>query len=216
MRQRMIKPEFFSSETLAECTHTARLLFVGLWVIADDAGNLKYSPRKIASQLFPYDGIAPEQVAQALAELEQIGCIKGYENGGEMYINIPNFLTFQTINRPSKTNIPAPGKDVENVGITNIITEHSLNTHGALTLKKERKKEEEYPNLRYSSSSNRYGGEGGTGADKAAPPSPGIEVFAEVDEIYSNMLEHRAEAERLKSEAVPCPQEVLAQIGGGA
>ena len=39
-RQRMVKPEFFDSESLAKCSMAARLAFIGLWVEADDFGHL--------------------------------------------------------------------------------------------------------------------------------------------------------------------------------
>ena len=34
-RTRSIKPSFFKNEYLAECEPMARLLFVGLWTLAD-------------------------------------------------------------------------------------------------------------------------------------------------------------------------------------
>ena len=113
-RQRMIKPEFFMSDSLAEVHPMARYLFIGLWVLADDSGNLKYSPRKIRLQVFPFDDVSDTEIARQLAALEGVGCIYGYEVDGERYITIPNFGTYQTINRPSKSTIPAPQNATNN------------------------------------------------------------------------------------------------------
>lgn len=54
-RTRSIKPSFFSNDILAECEPMARLLFAGLWTLADRDGRLEYRPRRIKGALFPYD-----------------------------------------------------------------------------------------------------------------------------------------------------------------
>lgn len=134
-RQRMIKPEFFDSESLGACSIAARLAFIGLWVEADDYGRLKYQPNRLKTRIFGYDRMTPQRVEKLLDELASVGCIEFYEVDGSRYINIPNFGVYQTIQRPSKSAIPGPE------------TSDSLNTHGALnehsmsTHSKERKKE---------------------------------------------------------------------------
>ncbi len=107
-RQRMVKPDFFDSGSLAACTIPARLVFIGLWVMADDKGNMKFEERKLVRQLFPYDDMDPRMLMVWLAELEDVGCIKVYEPHGDVCISIPNFLTYQTIKNPSKTTVPTP------------------------------------------------------------------------------------------------------------
>lgn len=104
----MIKPEFFSSESLSECTFAARLCFIGLWTCADDKGHLKFSVKKLRKELFGLDDVTMDEFIGFLAELEQAGCIRFYVVGEAAYINIPNFPVYQTINHPSKTNIPEP------------------------------------------------------------------------------------------------------------
>lgn len=54
-RTRYIKPEFFDSEKVASLSLAARLLFVGLWTLADRDGRFEMSPRRIRARLFPYD-----------------------------------------------------------------------------------------------------------------------------------------------------------------
>ena len=54
-RARNIKPGFFANDTLAECSPLARLLFAGLWTIADRAGRLEDRPKRIKAALLPYD-----------------------------------------------------------------------------------------------------------------------------------------------------------------
>lgn len=106
-RQRMVKPEFFDSESLAECCWGARLAFIGLMVYADDQGNLKLSLGRLRSHIFD-DECTDDEFAVMLAQLEDVDCIRIYTDGRKAYVNIRNFGTYQTINHPSKTNIPKP------------------------------------------------------------------------------------------------------------
>ena len=118
MRQRMVKPDFFASESLGACRPESRLAFIGLWIQADDNGRLKCQFGRLRRQIFPYDSLTDMSFAYLLAELESVGCIQAYVVGGEHYICIPNFLNYQTIQRPSKTTIPEPGSIAS---VTNVI-----------------------------------------------------------------------------------------------
>jgi hypothetical protein len=46
-RSRNIKPGFFTNDELAECHPLGRLLFAGLWTIADKEGRLDDRPKKL-------------------------------------------------------------------------------------------------------------------------------------------------------------------------
>jgi hypothetical protein len=106
-RIRTIKPEFPQSETIGRLSRDARLLFVQLWTIADDAGRLRGASRMLASLLYPYDNDAPKLIGAWLEELEQKECIRRYEVDGSQYIEITNWLKHQKIDRPSVSRIPA-------------------------------------------------------------------------------------------------------------
>ena len=54
-RIRTIKPNFFSNEEVGKLKCEARLLFIGLWTLADCEGRLEDRPVRIRAQLFPYD-----------------------------------------------------------------------------------------------------------------------------------------------------------------
>lgn len=107
-RQRMVKPDFFESGSLAQCTIEARLVFIGLWVMADDKGHMKFEEKKLMKQLFPYDDLDPRRLMVWLAELEDVGCIKTYETHGDLCICVPNFRVYQTVKNPSKSTVPEP------------------------------------------------------------------------------------------------------------
>lgn len=92
-RARNIKPGFYMNENLIECSFAARLLYPGLWMLADREGRLEDRPKKIKMHIFPADSI---DVNDLLLELENYGFIKRYEADGKKVISIPNFLTHQS------------------------------------------------------------------------------------------------------------------------
>ena len=77
-RTRLIRPEFFSDETLAKVPDTVRLFYIGLWTLCDDAGYFELKPRQIAAVLYPFRGLAARQrlADKALAELEALGRVR--------------------------------------------------------------------------------------------------------------------------------------------
>ena len=92
MRARNIKPGFFKNEALGECSPEARLLFIGLWLLADRNGRLEYRPKRWKAEVFPYDNADPVAL---FAELEAQGLVKTYEADGVACVWIPRFLAHQ-------------------------------------------------------------------------------------------------------------------------
>jgi len=105
-RARNIKPGFYKNEDLAECSFPARLMFPGLWQLADREGRLEDRPRRIKGELFPFDSI---EVEPLLAELERWKFIIRYEIDGRRLIQIRMFLKHQRPHRREQASvIPAP------------------------------------------------------------------------------------------------------------
>ena len=106
MRARNIKPGFFKNDTLAELEFAGRLLFIGLWGLADRAGRLEDRPKKVKAEIFPYDDV---DVGSFLGELAKRNFIIRYEAEGARYIQIVNFDKHQNPHpRETPSNIPAP------------------------------------------------------------------------------------------------------------
>lgn len=106
-RIRTIKPEFPQSESMGRVSREARLLYVNLWTVVDDEGRARGSSRMLASLLYPYDDDAPTLMERWLYELDIEGCIRRYEVEGSTYIDLPNWLKHQRIDKPSKSRLPA-------------------------------------------------------------------------------------------------------------
>jgi hypothetical protein len=105
-RARNIKPGFFKNEALAECEPMARLMFVGLWTLADRNGNLENRPKRLKGELFPYDNCDP---AALLAQLISHGLVVEYEANGMALLNIPAFKAHQNPHMAEKPKYPEPG-----------------------------------------------------------------------------------------------------------
>lgn len=105
-RIRTIKPEFPQSETIGALSRDARLLFVQLWTIVDDAGRTRAASRMLASLLYPYDDDARDLIDGWLVELEDAGAIRRYEVDGSQYLEVCKWLEHQKIDRPSPSRLP--------------------------------------------------------------------------------------------------------------
>jgi len=90
----MVRPEFFTDADLGDLPPTTRLLFIGMWTLADRDGRLRDRPRDIKRALLPTDEFNAEE---AIQQLTRIGSIRRYEVDGEHYIDIPGFATYQHV-----------------------------------------------------------------------------------------------------------------------
>ena len=105
-RARNIKPSFFTNDVLAECEPLARLLFAGMWTIADREGRLEDRPKKIKAEVLPYDSCDADIL---LNQLNVNGFILRYEANGTKYIQILKFSKHQNAHiKEAASIIPAP------------------------------------------------------------------------------------------------------------
>lgn len=105
-RSRNIKPSFFKNEHLIDLQPLDRLLFIGLWTLADREGRLEDRPRRIKIELFPGDTY---DVDVGLDNLEGKGFIERYEVDSEQYIQVEAFTKHQKPHHKEiASDIPAP------------------------------------------------------------------------------------------------------------
>lgn len=100
-RIRSLKPEFWVSEQVAECSTSARLTFVGLWTFSDDRGVHPAKPKTLKAELFPMDDITASDVAGLVDELIRVGLVAEFEAGGERFWHVTGWEKHQKIDRPS-------------------------------------------------------------------------------------------------------------------
>jgi hypothetical protein len=93
-RIRTIKPEFFLHEGLASLSPLHRLLFEGLWVLADRNGRLKDRPGRIKAAVLPYDSCDIDAMLDDLASHAERFIVR-YRIEGDRFIEITKFLVHQ-------------------------------------------------------------------------------------------------------------------------
>lgn len=78
-----MKPSFWSDAKLAELPEATRLFYVGLWMLADDAGWLRWDASEVGHELYGYETRRRrERRVQAMYdELVAAGRVTAYECG---------------------------------------------------------------------------------------------------------------------------------------
>lgn len=112
-RARTIKAAFFTDSRVGAVRPYARLLFQGLWCLADRNGRLPDDPDEIGVQILPYDLTDPDYidaggVAASLDELAAVKLIRRYTVEGCAYIEIPKFGKHQRLYDNEKELYPEP------------------------------------------------------------------------------------------------------------
>lgn len=119
---------------MAQLSPLARILYMGLWCIADDEGRGRYHPKQIEGEVFPHEDV---DIRALLGELEDMGRIVVYKVGAESYFNIPKFTTYQHPNRLVPSRLPIPPDTA------GTLREHCVDTAPAMPVVVEEEGEEE-------------------------------------------------------------------------
>jgi hypothetical protein len=109
-RMRSLKPEFWADEDLADLPRDARLLYMGLWNLADEHARLRGDARYVKGQLFPYDDdLDPDAVERLLKPLADSGKVVRYAIAGRSYMFLPTLSKHQRL-EPDRvpSRLPAP------------------------------------------------------------------------------------------------------------
>lgn len=100
-RIRTIKPEFCTSEQIAECSANARLLFILMWCFCDDGGVHPDSAKRLKMECFPADDITSSDVAAWIDELVKAELVERYSVDGEGYLRVTGWKKHQKIDQPT-------------------------------------------------------------------------------------------------------------------
>jgi hypothetical protein len=106
-RIRSIKPEFWSSEQITECSVNARLMFIGMWNFCDDAGRKVASVKRVKMEVFPGDDFSFSDIRGWMDELIAHGLVTEYESQGQSYWAVTGWK-HQKISHPQPSSIPDP------------------------------------------------------------------------------------------------------------
>jgi hypothetical protein len=107
-RIRTIKPEFFTSLTIASLPIEARLTFIGLWTHADDEGRCVDDTRLIRAALWPLDDRSFGDVEKDLSRARRRLTDSPIPGRREALFGGLRVAEHQRINRATKSRIPHP------------------------------------------------------------------------------------------------------------
>jgi len=126
---RTIKPKFCDDVKIGKLSRDARLLYIQLWLFADDIGVVIGDIVWLKSKMFPYDKIQIQQFEKWMNELVTNGFICLLSYNGERFIYLPNFTRHQVINKINSEdlNIPKQLIDKSKDNIHTLIAEQLQN-----------------------------------------------------------------------------------------
>ena len=107
-RVRTIKPEVLEDEVAAGLTDAAWRLWVSLWVLADDYGDVRAGDRYLAANVWQDTS---RDAATPLAELVAKGRVAPYAVQGQRYVRIHGWAKHQRVDNAGKARVPAPEED---------------------------------------------------------------------------------------------------------
>jgi hypothetical protein len=120
-RIRTIKPETLEDELACELSDTAWRMWVGMWLLCDDHGNVRASARYLAAHVWQDTGRLKD-AKRALKELStkiirdgQQPMIAPYSVDGQEYAHIKGFKKHQRMDNAGKPRVPGPPEKKQEV-----------------------------------------------------------------------------------------------------
>lgn len=156
-RKRMIDPSIWINEDFGTLTNLAKLVFIGLFSIADDEGRGKASPAYIKAVLFPYnDDLRVADIEKALSEISSKMSVIFYSCDENKYYTLTSWNKWQKIDKPSESSIPAYEEDNKDIRLT--FDESSTNIRRVVVpnRKEENRKEKEEKRIRIKDIYNQF------------------------------------------------------------
>lgn len=107
MRIRTIKPEFWTHESLCQCSDFTRLLAIAILNLADDEGYFMANPHIVRGSLFPFLE-SSKIIPGSLHDLSRVGWIElGKDDQGRDVGRVVNFAKHQRVDKPKPSQIKA-------------------------------------------------------------------------------------------------------------
>ncbi|WP_194720917.1 hypothetical protein [Noviherbaspirillum malthae] len=109
-RIRTIKPEFWTSEQVVECSPLARLMFVGMWNFCDDNGIHPDSVKRLKMEIFPSDTITDREIQTMVDELLKVKLLERYSVENQAFLRVTGWKKHQRIEKPTYRH-PLPNSE---------------------------------------------------------------------------------------------------------
>lgn len=107
-RKRMVDPSIWQSEDFSKLSTLAKLVFIGLFSLADDEGRGRANPTYLKSSLFPYnENLRSTDIEKTLSEISSNMSVVFYECNGSSYYSLLSWYIFQRIDKPTSSQLPS-------------------------------------------------------------------------------------------------------------
>lgn len=141
-RIRSIKPEFWTSEQIADCSPIARLLFIGIWSFSDDQGVHPANVKRLKMEVFPGDEISAFEIGALVDELINGGLLTKYTVDGIIYWRVTGWH-HQKIDQPTYKYPDESGNVPNSPPKRRVFAEQSPSVQPVFTPGEERRGEDE-------------------------------------------------------------------------
>ncbi len=142
-RNRMIKPDFWSSLILNNVSRDARLTFIGIWNFCDDYGFCLNSMRSLMGDIYPYDETVTENKLKAwINDLIKSTVIIPVDYKGKRLLFVKGWGEHQTVANKSKRS-HVDTADLEQVIKDTLDTNETLISNYLLSHAPKKKEERE-------------------------------------------------------------------------
>lgn len=133
-----MKPAFWTDAHLADVSDPARLFYIGLWGVADDAGWFEVDVASIGADLYPYRnrGAREKAIAGWIAVLEEHGRVVLYDCGHghiptlEEHQRLSSNKTYATFKKHQNGDCPVPSAEILGNPRTNTTERNGKGTVG--------------------------------------------------------------------------------------
>ena len=154
-RKRMIDPNIWQSEDFSKLSTLGKLVFIGLFSLADDEGRGRSNPVYLKSTLFPYEeGIRSTDIDKTLSEISSNMSVIFYSCDGSSYYSLYNWNAWQKIDRPTESKIP----EYDEKTMQRLFDEHSTSPRRVIVPKRkeDNRKEKEDKRIRIKDIYNQH------------------------------------------------------------
>lgn len=105
MRIRQVKPSFWADAKLAALSERARLFYIGLWMLADDAGWLRWDPAEAARDLYGYESRKhrEQRVVAMFGEIMGAGRVELHDCGHAFIPTLRDHQRFASADKQVRT-----------------------------------------------------------------------------------------------------------------
>jgi hypothetical protein len=199
-RKRVMDPDIFTGEAFTSLTNFDRVLYLGLWLHADDEGRMKASAIEIKLKIFPRDdgqegrsNVTAQQCVSSLNRIAHVGLIRVYRHGDKPYLHVRGLRESQPLKWYTKSTLPEPPTTETTLCAGQVTDGPSVTVHGDGLREEERRGEESIPLPN--------GNGAGATAPTEAPNLPGIDPAPVTPTAKRQRKEVSPEAHALEAEA---------------